>query len=75
MLCRQTGGVAMNRFGRTVALALVLGSVGIGCTSKPGVGPAKGAIVLPFIENDFAQAIAVARKENLPLFVEVWAPW
>ena len=31
--------------------------------------------ILPFIENDFPQALAKARHANLPLFVEVWAPW
>jgi len=30
---------------------------------------------LSFIENDYAQALAQARQRNLPLFVEVWAPW
>jgi hypothetical protein len=65
----------MNRVRQNVAVALLVASAGIGCTSKPAVAPAAGGIVLPFIENDFAQAIAVAREENLPLFVEVWAPW
>jgi hypothetical protein len=31
--------------------------------------------VLPFIENDYAKAVARARAKNVPLFVEVWAPW
>ena len=30
---------------------------------------------LPFIKDDYAQALAHARQRNLPLFVEVWAPW
>ena len=30
---------------------------------------------LPFIENDYAKAIAQARAKNVPLFVEAWAPW
>ncbi len=30
---------------------------------------------LPFIENDYAKAIAQARAKNGPLFVEAWAPW
>ena len=65
----------MNGFRRTAAIAIVLATAGLGCTSKPGGGPAGGVIALPFIENDFAQAVAEARKANLPLFVEVWAPW
>ena len=65
----------MNRFRQCAATSLLLASVGLGCTSKPGLLPAGGVIALPFIENDYAQAVAEARKGNLPLFVEVWAPW
>jgi hypothetical protein len=31
--------------------------------------------VLPFIENDYAKAIALAKTKNVPLFVDAWAPW
>jgi hypothetical protein len=31
--------------------------------------------VLPFIEDDYAKAVAVAKAKNVPLFVEAWAPW
>jgi hypothetical protein len=31
--------------------------------------------VLPWIENDYAKAIAHARSADLPVFVEAWAPW
>ena len=30
---------------------------------------------LPFIENDYAKAVARAKTKNLPLFVDAWAPW
>ena len=30
---------------------------------------------LPFIEDDYARGLAEARARNLPLFIEVWAPW
>jgi hypothetical protein len=30
---------------------------------------------LPFIENDYARALAEAKAKKLPLFVEAWAPW
>ena len=33
------------------------------------------APVLPFIENDYPQAMARAKAKDLPLFVEAWAPW
>ena len=31
--------------------------------------------VLPFIEDDYARALAEARARKLPLFIEAWAPW
>jgi hypothetical protein len=31
--------------------------------------------VLPFIDNDYAKAVARAKAKNVPVFVEVWAPW
>jgi hypothetical protein len=34
-----------------------------------------GAQTLPFIENDYAKAVARAKAKNLPIFVEAWAPW
>ena len=30
---------------------------------------------LPFIEDDYAVALAMAKKSNVPLFVDAWAPW
>lgn len=30
---------------------------------------------LPFIENDYAKAVARARAKDIPIFVEAWAPW
>ncbi len=37
--------------------------------------PALGKEVLPFIENDFAKAVARAKAKNEPIFVDAWAPW
>jgi hypothetical protein len=38
--------------------------------------PATGhQAALPFIDDDYAKALAEARARNLPLFVEMWAPW
>jgi hypothetical protein len=34
-----------------------------------------GAARLPFISDDYARARAVANQRQLPLFVDVWAPW
>jgi len=33
------------------------------------------AAALPFIENDYPKALARARANNVPLFVDAWAPW
>jgi hypothetical protein len=30
---------------------------------------------LPFVEDDYAKALADARSRQVPLFVEAWAPW
>jgi hypothetical protein len=30
---------------------------------------------VPFIENDFARAVASGKARNKPIFVEAWAPW
>ena len=37
--------------------------------------PAVAKEVLPFIDNDYSKAIAQAKKRNVPIFVEAWAPW
>lgn len=34
---------------------------------------AKGMV--PFIEDDYAKAVAQARVKRVPIFVEAWAPW
>jgi hypothetical protein len=31
--------------------------------------------VVPFIENDYAKALAQAKKKNVPIFTDAWAPW
>jgi len=31
--------------------------------------------VLPFIVDDYPKALARARAENKPIFLETWAPW
>ena len=46
------------------ALLLVLAAAG-----------AQAKEVLPFIEDDYAKAVARAKAQNVPIFVEAWAPW
>lgn len=36
---------------------------------------AVAASSLPFIEDDYAKALATAKQRKLPLFIEVSAPW
>jgi hypothetical protein len=31
--------------------------------------------VVPFIEDDFGRALALAKSRRLPVFIEGWAPW
>jgi hypothetical protein len=60
----------MDRRIRTVSLAALLA---LAALSAAAATARAGA--LPFIEDDYARALAQARQQNLPLFVEVWAPW
>jgi hypothetical protein len=32
-------------------------------------------MVVPFIQDDYARAVAEAKAKKLPLFIEAWAPW
>jgi hypothetical protein len=36
---------------------------------------ALAAETLPFVEDDYAKAVARAKAKNVPIFVETWAPW
>ncbi len=31
--------------------------------------------VLPFIADDYPKALAAAKAEKKPIFLEAWAPW
>ena len=50
-------------------------------TAPPSAPPARstasahGATPLPFIEDDYARALAEARRSGRPIFVDAWAPW
>ena len=30
---------------------------------------------LPFIQDNYGAALSEAKQRNVPIFVEVWAPW
>ncbi|MEO8195955.1 MAG: thioredoxin family protein [Thermoanaerobaculia bacterium] len=59
----------MIRSARIATLAAVVLAV----LHAPAVSAA-GAVV-PFIADDYPQALAQARARNLPIFLEAWAPW
>ncbi len=44
---------------------------GLAASAVASVAPGR----LPIINDDDAPARAKARKRNVPIFVEVWAPW
>lgn len=46
-------------------LVLILSSAALSGTSEK----------LPFIHDDYPNALKQARQSHLPVFVEVWAPW
>ena len=48
-----------------IAIIILLSSSTLGATSKG----------LPFINDNFVKALTEARQRNVPMFVEVWAPW
>ena len=36
---------------------------------------ASAAETLPWVHDDYKQAVARAAKEKKPIFIEAWAPW
>jgi len=51
-----------------IAIALLLTVLANPSFSKANQG-------LPFINDNFQKALTQAKQRNLPLFVDVWAPW
>ena len=37
--------------------------------------PAVAKEVLPFIDDNYSKALAEAKRKNVPVFVDAWAPW
>lgn len=64
---------------RVLALCGVLVGAALGaCATSPTAAPEAApqpTAGLPFIEDDYAAALARAKAENKPLFVDTWAPW
>ncbi|HXK12812.1 MAG TPA: hypothetical protein VMT70_24475 [Vicinamibacteria bacterium] len=56
----------------TVRTALALGLL----AAAGGVAAAADIErALPFVSDDYGKALAEARAQKLPLFIEAWAPW
>ncbi|MBX5483036.1 MAG: hypothetical protein IRZ16_14520 [Myxococcaceae bacterium] len=45
--------------------------------AQTGAGPeaSRAAHGISFIEDDLPRALALARAQHKPLFVDAWAPW
>jgi len=59
-----------------IPVALLLAAAPDAAAAKPA--PAKATAtheVLPFIDDDYPRALAEARRQDRPIFVEAWAPW
>jgi hypothetical protein len=51
---------------------IIPAALALGLSALPAVEVEKA---LPFIADDYPKALAEARAQKLPLFVEAWAPW
>lgn len=73
----------MTTLRATVALLALLAVPAHAASTKPASAkPGRSAThhaathgVLPWIEDDYAKALTAARATNVPIFVEIWAPW
>jgi hypothetical protein len=55
---------------RLTPAALALGLLATPALAADGLDK-----VLPFVTDDYPKALAQARAQKLPLFIEAWAPW
>jgi hypothetical protein len=59
----------------TLSAAIVVASLAV---PSPGAAPSAkeaGKEILPFIADDYPRALATARAQSKPIFLEAWAPW
>ncbi|AKQ70752.1 Thioredoxin domain-containing protein EC-YbbN [Myxococcus hansupus] len=63
---------------RLFAACLLLSGL-VACTAAnsnvPSADASHAGAPLPFIQDDYARALAEAKAKGIPLFVDVWAPW
>jgi hypothetical protein len=43
--------------------------------SAAGARATTTSLALPFIDDDYPRAVALAKQRQVPIFVESWAPW
>jgi len=75
--------VTFRRMIARLVLALVLAGPVVAHAApaaKPGATRAAKSSAawkpaVPFIEDDFGRALALAKERKLPVFIEGWAPW
>ena len=67
----------MNRFDRLGALLILAfaSSLLTQCGGESTHLQSTAPKALPFIQDDYPQALAQARQQKLPLFIESWALW
>jgi endonuclease YncB( thermonuclease family) len=53
-------------------IAIIPAALALGLAASSAVEVEKP---LPFIADDYPKALAEARAQRLPLFIEAWAPW
>jgi hypothetical protein len=53
-------------------IAIIPAAMALGLAASPTVEVER---VLPFMADDYPRALAEARTQRLPLFIEAWAPW
>ena len=64
-----------------LAAALAIAAPTTAARATPAAGshvaarPAAWHPAVPFLEDDYTRAVALARERKLPLFIDGWAPW
>ena len=65
-------------FKRVTLLLMLALPLAAHAAPAPKPKPAKPAAwkpAVPFIEDDYGRALALAKERKLPVFIEGWAPW
>jgi hypothetical protein len=65
----------LRRMTLTLLLALPIAAHAAPAPKPTAAKPAAFKPAVPFIEDDFGRALALAKERKLPVFIEGWAPW